>query len=360
MKMMPAPVDRYFTGRESTGVGKPEWGYLAHRRLGVNEWVMISLAIVGGIIAIPTLLLFAASFLLDDIYYRADKSVSFEWKAGPSPIVEVDLYEGYINVIQSHDGGVSATLTPFAVTKKSQAAAEAALGDIKISAAKVGNTIRIKTTKDPKVVMSQLKADIELRVPPDASLNLLTGHGYIYIGKSFVGAYPTSSPLALKAVKARDMGQSYIGIEAEIAPRPSLPATELDLESRHGTIVIKGDNVLISAKATGGAIEYSGQPATGRHSFETGRYEPHPDEGFRLGKGVRLELPADLIFGVDAKSASGGISCDFETGTASTPATHSLKGAVGMDPSIELRIRCEEGPVEIRKKSTEPVRTEPK
>ena len=358
---MPTPDDPYFAGRESTEVGKPEWGYLAHRWLGVPEWVMVSLAIVGGLIAVPVLLfLFASAFLLDDIYYRADKTVVYEWEAGPSPIVEVDLYEGYINVIQSHDGRVSATLTPFAVTKKSQAAAEAALDDIKISAVQVGDTIRIKTTKAPEVVMSQLKADIELRVPPDASLNLLTGHGYIYIGKAFVGANLTSSPVALKAVKARDMGQSYIGIEAEIAPRPSLPATRLELESRHGTVVIKGDNVLIEAKAEGGAIEYNGRPASGPHSFETGRYEPHPDEGFRLGKGVRLELPADLSFNVDAESVSGSVSCDFATGATAAPAARSLRGTVGMNPAIELRIRGGDGPIEIRKKSAEPGRTGPK
>jgi hypothetical protein len=329
-------------------------------RFRISHLIILIVAIPAAIVLAVVSLLVGGAILFDDTYYPANKTVVYAWDAGPSPIVEVDLYEGYINVIQSHDGRVSARLTPFAVTKESQAATEAALGEIKISATQVGDTIRIKTTKAPEVVMSQLKADIELRVPPDASLDLLTGHGYIYIGKAYVNAYPTSSPVALKAVKARDMGQDYIGIEAEIAPRPSLPATRLDLESRHGTVVIKGDNVSIDARAVGGAIEYIGRPAAGPHRFETNRYEPHPDGAFRLDKGIKLELPADLSFAVDAESVSGSVSSDFPVVSEGAMSARSLKGTAGMNPVIELRIRGDDGPIELRKKLAEPRSIGPK
>jgi hypothetical protein len=320
-----------------------------------SRQMMFLVAVVAAVIPLAGIaLLIVGVSLLDDTYYPARKTSTYTWNAGQSPKVEVNLDEGYIKVVQSTDGRVTAVVTPFAVTKVSQAAADAALGDISISATQDGDTIRIKIAKAPKVVMSQLKADIELRVPFDASLDLLTGHGYIYIGKTWGGpngAYPTSSPVALKAVKAKDMGQSYIGIEAEIAPRPSLPATKLDLESRHGTVVIKGDNVLIDAKAEGGAIEYAGRLAAGVHHLRTGASVPHPDAAWRLEKGIKITLPADSAFEFDASSQSGNVTSGFSD---EAPATrNSLKGTVGVDPRIRLELRSGDGPIAIGKDAGE-------
>ena len=73
--------------------------------------------------------------------------------------------------------------------------------------------------------------------------------------------------------------------------------------SRCGSIRIKGDNVLIKAKAERGGIDYAGRLAPGVHSFETGPYAWHPDGGWRLEKGINLVLPRDMAFEVDAVAA---------------------------------------------------------
>src|SRR3954469_18991231 len=103
------------------------------------------LAVIGSL----AIYVFAIVRAMDDTYYPAQKKVVKTWDVKASPKVEVDLFEGYISVAQSQDGKVSAVLTPFAVTMVSQAAADAALGDIAISAIQEGGTIRIKTTKTP-------------------------------------------------------------------------------------------------------------------------------------------------------------------------------------------------------------------
>ena len=206
--------------------------------------LMIAVAFAG--VAIWGMLVVVRS-ILDDTYYMARRHVTKAWEVGPSPRVEVNLCEGYITVVQSTDGRVSATISPFAVTKISQAAADAALDDIAITARQQGDTIRIETTKAPRFPMSQLKADIELRIPPDARLDLTTGHGYIYIGKAYRGPYGAclvSSPVALRSVKARDNGDVYTGIEAAIASRAPLPPAELDLVSRNGPVFVEGDHVV--------------------------------------------------------------------------------------------------------------------
>jgi hypothetical protein len=208
---------------------------------------MIALAVVAVAIRGGNLAVEVVGSILDDTHYVARRHVTKAWKVGPSPSVEVSLCEGYITVVQSTDGRVSATLSPFAVTKVSEAAANAALDDIAITATQQGDTIRISTITAPRFPMSQLKADIELRIPPDARLDLTTGHGYIYIGKAYRGPYGAnlvSSPVALRSVKARDHGDVYTGIEAEIASRPPLPPAELDLVSRNGPVVVEGDHAV--------------------------------------------------------------------------------------------------------------------
>ncbi len=210
---------------------------------------MIAIALAAIIFAtVPIVVGFVFGMLLDDdTYYASGRSVTKSWVVGASPKVEVKLFEGYITVVQSTDGRVSATLSPFAVTKASQAAADLALDDIAIVATQEGDTIRIATTNAPRFPMSQLKADIELCIPPGARLDLVTGHGYIYIGKAWRGphgAYLTSSPVALRSARARDLGDTYTGIHAEIAFREGSPPTELDLVSLNGSVEIKGKNVV--------------------------------------------------------------------------------------------------------------------
>ena len=192
--------------------------------------------------------------------------------------------------------------------------------------------------------------DVELRVPPGASLFLLTGHGYVHIGQCLGGPNGnawTSSPVALKFVKARDLGGVFIGMEAEILSNSSSPVTVLDLESRSGSIRIKGDNVLIKAKADGGGIEYTGRLAPGMHSFVTGPFAPHADGGWRLEKGIRLVVPTDMAFEVDAVSARDEVLSGFPL-TSTAPRNPSvLTGAVGGDPKVNMNLRSDDGPIEI-------------
>ena len=100
-----------------------------------------------------------------------------------------------------------------------------------------------------------------------------------------------AAPVALKSVKARDLGDVFTGMEAEILRRPSAPATAVDLESRCGSIRIKGNHLLIKAKADGGGIEYAGRLPPGLHSFATGPFAEHADANWRLERGIKLVPP---------------------------------------------------------------------
>jgi hypothetical protein len=288
--------------------------------------------------------------LLDDTFYPAMNSVTKSWDAGPAPKIDVDLYGGYISVVQSTDGRVSAVITTSAVFKNSQAGADAAVNAITISADHEGDRIGIRATNPRNLRAFNLRTDVALRVPPGASLNLVTGHGYVHIGQclpSPSGGQWMSSPVALNSVKARDLGNVYTGMEVEILSDPSVPATVLDLESRCGSIRIKGDNLLIKARADGGGVEYAGRLASGFHSFATGPFAEHADAGWRLARGIRLVLPPDMAFKVDAVSARDQVKSGLPITSDAPRKPGVLTGTVGKEPKVRMDLRSDDGTIEI-------------
>ncbi len=245
------------------------------------------------------------AFLINRTFcaYGATKKITKKWDAGPAPKVSVDVFAGHINVIQSADGQVSAVVTTSTTFKISQAGADAEVNGIAISAVHEEDKISIRATDPLNTRAAGVRTDVELRVPPGASIELVTGHGYVHVGQRLGGPNGkdwTSSPVALKSVKARDLGNVYTGMEAEILTNTSSAATILDLESRCGSIRIKGDDLLVKAKADAGGIEYIGRLLPGLHSFETGPFAPHLDANWRLPRGIRLVVPPEMTFEVDA------------------------------------------------------------
>jgi hypothetical protein len=288
--------------------------------------------------------------LLDDTYYPAVVSITKAWDTGPAPKIDVDLYGGYISVVQSTDGQVSAVITTSAAFKNSQAGADAAVNGVAVAADHDGDTIRIRAANPRNLRAFNLQTDVALRVPPGASLDLVTGHGYIHIGQclpSPAGGAWMSYPVALKSVRARELGDIYTGMEVEILSDSASAATILDLESRRGSIRIKGSNLLITAKADAGGIEYAGQLAPGAHSFVSGPHAPHADGGWRLDRGIRLVLPRDMAFDVDAVSARDQVRSGFPLTSAALRKPSVLKGMVGGNPKIKFELKSDDGPIEI-------------
>ncbi len=322
---------------------------LPHFRFTIKR-MMILVAVVASSISLSNFALMTLfSVLLDDEHFVSRRSNSFAWDAGSSPRILVELDEGYITVHQSVDGKVRARLDRFAVTKLSQSAADAALEDISCSATREDGEIRITTIRYPTIRAGQLKADIVLEVPPDASLDLLTSHGYIYIGKKWEGAMIVTAPVALKAVKARDLGNIYHGIEARLADRPSAPPTRLDLDSRLGAVVIEGRNLSVVARAGNGAIDFRGSLAPGDHRFESGGHGQSFDPSGMSREGVTIRLPPDATFEVDAESAKRMVWVAFPHKVQGGQPPRSIKARVGAGSSTRLEVRSQDEMIEILK-----------
>ena len=291
--------------------------------------------------------------LPDASYHSARQTETFTWDAGSAPAVAVDLDGGSITVAQGTGGRVEAKLTKLAVTKVSQAAADAALGGVRVVATRDGGAIRLKTTLAAPPGLAQFRADLELRVPPESSVDLRTAHGSVSIGKVYAdpyGSYLIDSPVTLRSVRARDEGETDLGIEVDLAPRPpALPPTRLDLLSRHGSVAIRGDNVLITAEATGGAVQFTGRPAPGTHHLQTGPYAPHVHQPGQLVQGLLLKIPADCPVAIAARSQSGPIACEFPGTPASSPQSTTFASPPDINGDVRLDLTTVDGPIEIRR-----------
>lgn len=311
-------------------------------------------------------------FMHDDMYYRAQIREELSWTAGPSPRIVVELSDGNISVVQSVGETVTSVLDRFAVAELSQSAAAAAASAIQVSTTQNGDTIRITIRPDPKVRACQLWANLELRVPNGAKLDLLTENGQIFVGQykgGPNGAQLTTSPVVVGSVKAKTLersGTSRPQIYVDIATRPPVPgapsrAITLDLESRHGSIAIKGEDLIIDAKAPGetivrthetdhglntsetkmaGSITFSGSLAEGLHSFQASDH-------------ISVRIQRDARLRVDAITTHGVISSDFPVKEGGEREPTRLIGQVGDDPKIFLKLRNRGGNVLIEKQPPE-------
>jgi hypothetical protein len=162
-----------------------------------------------------------------------------------------------------------------------------------------------------------------------------------------------SSPVALKSVKARDMGDEFGGIEVEILSEPSATATVLDLESRRGSIGIKGNNLRIKAKADGGGIECIGRLAAGHHSFATGPFSSHWHAGWGLATGIRLVVPEDIAFRVDDVSAIDQVRRRFIFTSDAPLEPGFLTGAGAAGGGVRIDLQSDNGAIGIFKDAGE-------
>lgn len=164
--------------------------------------------------------------LFGNTYYGATNSVTKMWDAGPAPKIDVDLYGGYISVVQSTDGRAAAVITTSAIFKNAQAGADAAVAGIVLTTDHEGDTIRIRATNPTNLHAFNLQTDVVLRVPSGANLDLLTGEGYVHNTQEADQPFPRAGQRAGQTTRLapQDAGQIQPYRPLPLAPRRARPA----------------------------------------------------------------------------------------------------------------------------------------
>jgi hypothetical protein len=264
--------------------------------------------------------------------FTAEATVTQSFTPDGTPRIVVEMFNGSVDVVTGSDNTVKID-----VVKRgggiSQQDAEDDLKNVEVTMAQDGDTIRVVAKRtDQRVDIGNSGASAKLRVPNGAILDLRSSNGPI----------TTSGPVS--DVKA---GTS----NGPIDTRGSLG--QLDLNTSNGSITINGGSGLINAETSNGPIEMtadnavvvsrtSNGPIRFTGSLAQGRSEMNTSNG-----NIVVTLPADAQFVVDADTSNAKISSDFAV-TAQDFSDNRLRGTVGSDPGITLRLQTSNGPIQIR------------
>jgi hypothetical protein len=339
----------------------PAMGALPHRFQFTVRGLMLAV-LLGALAMISWRGLVHVQRRLSGDPYAAVRSISKNWSLANNPSIEVDLFEGSIQVLPSGDRRTSATITVAAVSKYSQAAADEMLGAIKADLIAREDKLKITLccTRDETSVTKAI--DVKIYVPKAAKLDLQTRRGEIRVGQDYVGIATFHLPVAASSIVARNLSPRRFGyaegnivVEA-VAPSDS-PLVRLVLEAP-GRIDIRAENALVFALAHGGALPVH-HAAGPREQSQADREEGSIKfdgslsigrSSFRAAHSIDLILPRDASFHADIAAVDGRIVSQFGSQPTVAGKSESMwLEDVGLNPQSVLVVRAMNGAVTLKK-----------
>jgi hypothetical protein len=150
---------------------------------------------------------------VDPPYHALSRKVT-SWSCGPEPSVTADVYEGSISVLPGTAGRITADILAVSLTKRSQAAADRALGSIDVATRPMSNGVEIIARGDASVPGRRYITNdvhVQLFVPAGIRLDLRVGRGQIAVGSgSTSGGNPLHQPVDASAIRA------YVGSKQSV------------------------------------------------------------------------------------------------------------------------------------------------
>ena len=149
-------------------------------------------------------------------------------------------------------------------------------------------------------------------------------------------------------------------IEAELQVTASSGSIKLEdivgnmtLASGSGSMKVYDSKGVMSVAAGSGSITVEnliggGAFATGSGSIKVNVEEATCDIGIGAGSGsVKLVLPKDLSFTLEAKSGSGSIDTDFDEALSYNKKCNEVSGVVGENPTCTVTVETKSGMIDI-------------
>ena len=244
---------------------------------------------------------------------EATETVNNTFTTGSQPTIIVETFNGRINIQTGTDGQVAVS-----VLKKgsgnNQAAAEDDLKNIDVSMTQDGDTIRIIARRTNQGLVNNSGAQVDLTVPEAAVLDLTTSNGRIT-------STGVRGDLRLSTSNGEIDVQGGQGVQ--------------NLSTSNGRIQVEAQSAQVNARTSNGQISFSGSLADGDHSFETSNGQ------------IEISLPASSQFSLDASTSNGRISMEFPITTSGTTTDNQLRGTVGDNPGVSIRVETSNGAIKI-------------
>jgi hypothetical protein len=264
--------------------------------------------------------------------FTAEETVTQSFAPAGTAHIVVEMFNGSVDVVTGSDNTVKVD-----VIKRgggiSQADAADDLKNVEVTLTQDGDTLRVVARRtDQRVDIGNSGASAKLRVPNGAILELRSSNGPI----------TTSGPVSDVTAETSNGTIDVRGPLGQLDLHTSNGAITIDggsgainVETSNGPIEITTDNAVVVSRTSNGPIRFSGSLAPGRSELGTSNGN------------IVVTLPANAQFVVDADTSNAKISSDFAV-TAQSFSDNQLRGTVGSDPGVTLKLQTSNGPIEIR------------
>jgi RNA polymerase sigma factor (sigma-70 family) len=259
--------------------------------------------------------------------------VSKAFDSGRTPRVIVEMVNGGIKILADSENRVAAEVTK-QVSARTEELAREGLKRIDVQMTKDGDIVHV-IARQPEEHDGQITygASAELHVPSESTLDLHTSNGG-------VSAKDLKGPAKIQTANGGIRVAGKPGNLELNTSNGSIIVTgghgEQKLHTSNGSIQIQAEQALVTAKTTNGSVQFQGSLADGTHSFIT------------TNGSVAVTLPAGARFNVDAATTMGRIHSQFDIKPpAGRDRTH-LRGSIGENPAISLKLRSSNGNIELR------------
>lgn len=277
-------------------------GRSSRRRPAVIAAAFCSAALVGGLAGCSSAI--ATTQATDTV----EKSLST-----PAAQVDVEMFNGSIEVRAGPAGAVSATVTRTG-TGADQAAALADAQKIDVTLTDDGGTVLLKATYTPDPAKPDRRgASAVVTVPAGSVLVLKTSNGAVavsgvtgtVVADTSNAAITASGPMEAFRAKTSNGKVSVTGGKGLVS-----------LETSNAGIDVQATDAIVQAETSNGAITLAGSLASGQSRLQTSN------------AAVSVTLPKDAALTVDAQTSNAKISSDF-TISGATPTQDRVSGTIG-------------------------------
>ena len=245
--------------------------------------------------------------------------------------IEVEMFNGTIEIAPGPDGSVSAAVKRTGVgTDAASAAADAQKIEVTLTAEGDKVVLRATYTPDPSSPDSR-GASAVVKVPAAAVLILRTSNGGI-----------TASGLTGTMVAdTSNAGVSVAGGMEALRVRTSNGRIAVDgggglitLETSNGAIDVGATDATVQAETSNGKITFAGSLGSGTSRMRTSN------------AAIDVTLPADASFTVDAQTSNAKIATDFSiSGGSASP--DRVTGSVGSGGDADLLLETSNGDIRV-------------
>jgi RNA polymerase sigma factor (sigma-70 family) len=266
-----------------------------------------------------------------DRRFRAEETITKSFKTKGTARLEVQTFNGPIEVKIGDKGAVKATVVK-STREKSEEAAKEDLKNVEVTMAQEGDTVRVTARPAEPKSPGERGAAVEVEVPPETVLDLRTDNGPVKVNGATgdVTADTINGPIHVRGGKGKlQLTTKNGGIDVEGG------AGQIEARTSNGSIKIKTENAVVNAHTKNGAVHFAGKLSKGDHSFETSNGS------------IVLTLPRDAQFRVDAETSLGTITSRFPLDWKKGKGRISLQGTMGDKPTATIKLRTSLGSVEI-------------